>query len=422
MTAASEPGAAPCTLPASLAGADWLVRAETQAVFKAIAEAGFSARIVGGAVRNALIGRAVADIDFATTAQPNAVVALATAAGLKAIPTGIDHGTITVVVGRVAHEVTTLREDVESFGRHARVAFTADWQADARRRDFTINALYCEADGSVFDPLDGLPDLRARRVRFIGNADERIREDYLRILRFFRFHAEYGHGEMDEDSLAACVREREGLGHLSGERVRAELMKLLVAAGGVATIGFMTTAGIGAIVLGVAPEVAALTRMAAFEQAHGERPDPVLRLAALLPSGTNIEDLKVKLRLSSLEAQRLHQANTLATQLDSRIDDTQGKVAIYRAGRAAFADAVMLAAARKPTAAAWPRLLRLVRGWQPPRLPVRGADLLARGVPPGPAIGRLLAAFEDWWVAEGFPSDPATIDVRLSHLISGVVT
>ena len=213
----------------SLAGADWLARHQTQAVFDALAAKGFAARAVGGAVRNALLGRPVVDIDIATPARPEQVIEAARAAGLAAVPTGLEHGTVTVIAAHVPHEVTTLREDVETHGRHATVAFTDDWAADARRRDFTINALYCSADGEVFDPLGAYGDLGARRVRFIGEARERIREDYLRILRFFRLTAEYGAGPADAEGLGACVAERDGLARLSAERVRQEMLRLLAA-------------------------------------------------------------------------------------------------------------------------------------------------------------------------------------------------
>src|SRR5262249_4864205 len=200
-----------------------------QDVFAALAAAGFVARVVGGAVRNALIGRPVVDIDFATPAPPAAVLAAARAAGLGAVPTGIEHGTITVIAYHMPFQVTTLREDVETDGRHATVAFTQDWAADARRRDFTINALYCSAEGDVHDPLGGYADRVAPRVRFIGSAELRIREDYLRILRFFRFTAEYAEGPPDAAGIAACVAERDGLERLSAERVRQELVHLLAA-------------------------------------------------------------------------------------------------------------------------------------------------------------------------------------------------
>src|SRR5262245_31480394 len=210
-SSSSMTAAAQSPVPASIGDAAWLKRPATQAVFAALAAHGHEARAVGGAVRNALLGRSVGDVDLATPARPEAVMAAAQAAGLKAIATGLAHGTVTVLAEGRPYEITTLREDVESYGRRAKVAFTADWAADARRRDFTINALYCSAEGRLFDPLGGWEDLLQRRIRFIGEAAERIREDYLRILRFFRLGAELGDGPPDRQGLEAAVGERAGL-------------------------------------------------------------------------------------------------------------------------------------------------------------------------------------------------------------------
>ena len=237
--------------------ADWLGEPALQAVFDALEQEGDGARVVGGAVRNTLLGVAVSDIDIATTAEPATVIRRVEAAGLKAVPTGVDHGTVTVVSGGRPFEVTTLREDVETHGRHATVRFGRNWQHDAARRDFTMNALYAARDGTLFDPVGGLPDLAARRVRFIGEADRRIREDYLRILRFFRFHAQYGEGAPDAEGLAAVARLKDGLAGLSAERIGAEMRKLVGARGAVATLEAMLDAGIMPLVLvphgGLAP-------------------------------------------------------------------------------------------------------------------------------------------------------------------------
>jgi poly(A) polymerase len=288
--------------PTSLAGAAWLLRPETQVVLGALASAGHDARIVGGAVRNALLGEPVTDIDIATTATPDEVTAAARAAGLGAVPTGLAHGTVTVIADGVPFEVTTLREDVETFGRHARVAFTADWAADARRRDFTINALYCDRDGNVSDPLGGLDDLAARRVRFIGDARERIREDALRILRFFRFNAQYAHDVPDPDGLAACAAERARLAHLSAERVRAELLKLLAAPGAAPAIAVMFTHGFIVDVLGRAPRIGLLERLVALDAAAQRTADPLLRLSVLAVAVDEDRDhLAARLRLSRAE-------------------------------------------------------------------------------------------------------------------------
>ena len=215
--------------PPSLKGAAWLKRPETARVFAALAESGVETRAVGGAVRNSLLGLPVTEVDLATTALPQQVMALARKAGLKAVPTGIEHGTVTVIADGVPFEVTTLRRDVETFGRHATVAFTENWEEDARRRDFTLNALYAGSDGTVFDPLGGYEDVVAGRVRFIGDAEARIREDYLRILRFFRFNAYYGKGPFDADGLRASVSLRGGMAQLSAERIAGEVRRLLVA-------------------------------------------------------------------------------------------------------------------------------------------------------------------------------------------------
>jgi tRNA nucleotidyltransferase/poly(A) polymerase len=266
-------------------------------------------RAVGGAVRNALVGRPVADVDIATDARPEEVTRAAEAAGLKAIPTGLAHGTVTVVAGGRPYEITTLRQDVETHGRHATVAFTDDWAEDARRRDFTLNALYCGADGTLFDPLGGYPDLAARRVRFIGDADERIREDYLRILRFFRLTAEFAEGPADAGGLAACVRERTGLAVLSAERVRVELLRLLAAPRGAEIGALMQDYGLLPGVLGAAPRPTLLARLAAIETVLRFAPDPVLRLAALaVEVPEDAERLRDRLRLSNDEAAKLARA------------------------------------------------------------------------------------------------------------------
>jgi poly(A) polymerase len=416
----SAPPARPPS-PPSLAEAVWLRDAGTQAVFRAIADAGFSARVVGGAVRNALIGTPVKDIDFATTARPQEVIALAAAAGLKSAPTGIDHGTVTVIVGHVPFEVTTLREDVETFGRHARVAFTQDWVADAQRRDFTINALYCDAEGVVFDPLEGYRDLVRRRVRFIGDPSARIREDTLRILRFFRFHAEYGREELDRPSLAACIREKEGLRQLSGERIRAELMRLLAAPGAASCLSAMAASGIADVVLGQPPRIDDFGRLVALEAALGSPPDSVLRLAALILPTRDPAHLRDRLRLSSAELQRLTALSRGIAGLAPSMPETAAKAAIYRHGTAAVRDAVRLTWARCGDAeddAAWHALASLADNWQPPVLPVRGADLIARGLAPGPQIGRTLATFENWWITAGFPMDEALIENALSWTLA----
>jgi poly(A) polymerase len=393
-------------------------------VFAALQSEGAQARVVGGAVRNALMGLAVKDIDVATTALPADVMRLAAAAGLHAVPTGIEHGTVTVVAEHVPIEVTTLRRDIETFGRHARVTFTSDWSEDARRRDFTMNALYCSGDGTVHDPLGGYPDLAARRVRFIGNARERIREDYLRILRFFRFFASYDPASSpDAEGLAAAVAEKAGLAQLSGERIRAELLLLLAAPRAVEAMRIMEEAGLVEPLLGVRGDVDRLERLAAIESALARAPDALLRLAALaLGPGSDAARLQERLRLSAAETARLAQAGVRHAAFSPASAEREAQGFIYRHGSEAFADGALMAWAASgegPADAARAHRVRLPERWQAPELPVRGADVLALGAQPGPDVGRVISAFETWWIAQGFPADREGAKAKLGELMRG---
>ncbi|HRN88501.1 CCA tRNA nucleotidyltransferase [Hyphomicrobium sp.] len=409
------------TLP-SLAGALWLTSPDTRAVLDAIREGGFDARIVGGAVRNALMDAPVKDLDIATTALPDEVVRLAEAAGLRAVPTGVTHGTVTVISGRQPFEVTTLRRDIETFGRHARVTFTTDWAEDAARRDFTINALYCDASGTLHDPLGGYPDLAARRVRFIGSAEDRIREDYLRILRFFRFTAEYADGQPDAAGLDASVALADGLAQLSGERIRAEMLRLLGAPRAVETVSAMAAVGIVDRLTGNRCDVRLFARLAAIETALGLLPDPLLRLAALAGSkpGEARDALAQRLRLSNAEAERLARVGLPDRAFRPETDEREARVYIYRFGADAFRDGVLMAWAASDAPAddpEWRMRFHLAERWTAPELPVRGSDLLARGLAEGPAIGRVVRAFEDWWITHDFPSDKLQLAKALSDLV-----
>jgi tRNA nucleotidyltransferase/poly(A) polymerase len=356
-------------------------------------------------VRNALLGRPVSDLDIATTASPQEVMALARAAGLDCVPTGLRHGTVTVLSHRVPHEVTTLREDVETFGRHARVAFTADWAADARRRDFTINALYCDAGGVVLDPLGGYGDIVARRVRFIGEADARIAEDYLRILRFFRFNAEYGSGECDRAGLEACQRGRGGLAGLSAERIRAELIKLLIAPMAVAVVETMLAWGLLLQVFGAVSAPQRLARLAAIEEALDLAPDPVRRLAALtVHVREDAGRLATRLRLSNAEQRALTDGANEAPRLMPGLAESEARIALYRLGAETFRARTLAAwtSAAAGEAARWRDLYGLPDRWRVPRLPVDGTDLIACGIAAGPAIGQHLRRLEEHWIAGGF--------------------
>ncbi len=413
--------AKPKAAPPSLAGAGFLGDRRLKRVLAVLNAGGGEARVAGGAVRNALIGEAVTDIDIATTHTPEAVTALAEAAGLAVHPTGLDHGTVTVVAQADGQdrgfEVTTLRCDIETFGRKATVAFTSDWAQDARRRDFTINALYCDGRGRVYDPLSGYGDLERRRVRFVGDPHERIREDYLRILRFFRFYATYGQGPPDRAGLSACAALKDGLTQLSGERLRSEVLKLLVAPGALATVKTMARHGILALILPGAADLKAFQRMAGIDAGHGLLPDPLLRLAALCPAGP--EELKERFRLSNAQARRFARIEA-AAGVSPGFREAERKIALYHAGSEAFADAVRLAWARARSSdhddAQWLTLMALAGTWAIPAFPVTGADLLARGYATGPRLGEALRLLEDWWAASGFPPSKEAVLERLRVL------
>lgn len=381
-------------------------------VLDALNGEGEEARIVGGAVRDWLIGRGVrSDVDIATTALPDEVMRRARAAGLKPVPTGIEHGTITVVAEGEPYEVTTLREDVETDGRRARVVFGRDWAHDSERRDFTMNALYLTREGALIDLVGGEADARAGRVRFIGEADRRIREDYLRILRLFRFHAAFGHGPVDPEALAAAVRNRAGLAQLSRERVRAEIMKLLVAPGAASTLGEMDGAELLAPVLGRAGEVAVFNRLAGIEAALGFAPDAIRRLGALaVRDEADAQALREGLRLCNSEAARLE---ALAGPAPAPAMCEKGQKAfIYRMGRATYTDRALIAFARSGAPLedeGWRELLALAGDWDVPVFPLKAADFLARGLPPGPALGAALKRAEEAWIEAGFPMDGAAL-------------
>jgi poly(A) polymerase len=404
-----------------LADAPWLRAPEAQRVMAAVTAGGGEARVVGGAVRNTLMGRPVTDIDIATTVRPEDVLARAEAAGFGAIPTGLSHGTITVVAGHKHFEVTTLRRDVETHGRHATVAFTEDWSSDAHRRDFTINALYCDADGRLYDPTSGLDDLAAHRVRFIGRPEDRIAEDYLRILRFYRFTAEYADGAIDREGHEACAAMQEGLDLISAERIRAELLKLLAAPHAPIVISEMDEAGLLIRILGAPANVITLARLAALEDVLGLKPDPLRRLIALATPGRTAH-LRDRLRLSNNEAARISNVILPDRTFEPGSTADAAKPFIYRHGADAYRDGVLLTWAQDlaipPSDAARRGLLNLADSWARPVFPIGGKDVLALGVPPGPHVGDILDRLENWWVESGFPADDTVIRAHLAGLIN----
>jgi tRNA nucleotidyltransferase/poly(A) polymerase len=389
---------------------DWplLKQPHVMSVLSALDGEGRSTRIVGGAVRDALLGRTVTDADLATVFSPAEVTARAEAAGLRTAPTGLAHGTVTVIAEGKPFEVTTLRRDVETDGRHAVVNFTADWKEDAARRDFTMNALYCDIVGDVLDPIGGIGDLRAGRVRFIGSAEDRIREDYLRILRFFRFFAWYGEGRPDPDGLRACAKMKSGIAKLSAERVWAELKRLLSAPDPARTLLWMRTTEVLQKALPESWGIDAIHRLVASERHEGRAPDPLLRLEAILPPHrARIEALTERLRLSKAEAMRLL-AWADAPEIDPDMPQRDFAIALYRRGRGGITDRLRHALAReldRGHAGAAEKLRHLAgfaKSWTRPAFPVSGKDLVTKGVQPGPAVGRRLKELEEQWIESGF--------------------
>ena len=396
--------------------APWLISGPTARVLKLLNGGGEEARVVGGAVRNSLLDIPIGDIDVATTALPDEVVRRAKAVGIKSVPTGIEHGTVTLVVDAQPFEITTLREDTETFGRKAKVSFGRDWVGDAHRRDFTINALSLGADGVVHDYVGGLDDIAARRVRFIGAPKERIEEDYLRILRFFRIHAAFGAGEVDRDGYLACIAERKGLATLSAERVRMEMLKLLVADGAVAAVTAMADGGLLQMIIGGVGYLGTFAAMIAAENTLHLEADAIRRLAALavaLPE--DARRLATRLRLSNNEAKALDSMGHRWWRL-AGMDEAHARRRLYRLGKERYRDRLLLAWARagsgtgsasSPTP--WIELAQLPQRFIPPKFPLKAADFIARGVAEGPALGHVLTLAEDAWLAADFPLEPATL-------------
>lgn len=400
-----------------------LDNASLRRVFEALERDGDEVRLVGGCVRNAVLGEPVGDLDLATQALPEVVVERAKAAGIKAVPTGLEHGTVTLVCDGVPFEVTTLRRDVETDGRHAVVAFSREFAEDAARRDFTMNALYVDSKGVLHDPLDGLADLEARRVRFIGDAGDRIREDYLRVLRYFRFYGWYGRGAPDRDAVKAIVGNRSGLSELSVERVWSELKKILAAPQVARSLLWMRQSGVYQIVLPESGDMDLYARFGRLEAELDLAVDPLLRLLALLPLAHAEEDrvtaLAKRLKLSGAETDRLKAAQTtleaIADQgLSTLLGDEKAlRVVLYQHGAQGVADSMMLAASTSLDAnpeldlpgdlvAQLGAALSFASRWDKPVLPVSGKDMLAHGVEAGPQVGAALQVMEAAWVASDF--------------------
>ena len=381
----------------------WMDEPSVQALLAALASGGIAARFVGGCVRNWVSDRRVDDIDLAVDKPPETVMRALEAADLRVVPTGLKHGTVTAIVKGRPFELTTLRRDIETDGRRAVVAFTDDWLEDAKRRDFTFNAMYADPDGTIWDPFDGRADLLAGRVRFIGDPDQRIAEDRLRVLRFFRFHAWFGKPPLDSAGFDACRRNAGSLSSLSAERVTKELLRLLAAPAPADALEAMAEAGALDHWL---PEYAGTARLKALiARERGDTPDPLRRLAAIVsPPATAVAK---RLKLSTQQSLRLH----LMLEPAAAGDLLNRRAALYRMGTSLFIDRVLLEGPDD-----WRAALALARSWTPPELPINGADALALGLKPGPQLGALLDAVERWWIAGDFSADRAACLAELKRL------
>ncbi|MBX3530437.1 MAG: CCA tRNA nucleotidyltransferase [Rhizobiaceae bacterium] len=416
-------------MSASVAGAAWLAEPALQTLLSVLSQGGETARVAGGAVRNTLLGEPVGDVDIATTNLPDETVRRAEAAGFRAVPTGIEHGTVTVVADGRGYEVTTLRADIETDGRRARVVFGRDWKADAERRDFTVNALYADADGTVHDLVGGLVDIASRTLRFIGDPEARIREDYLRILRFFRFFAWYGSGRPDAQGLKACARLKDGLARLSAERVWAELRKLLSAPDPGRAALWMRQAGVLTLVLPESEKwgIDALPGLIAAEKALGWAPDAMTRIAAIVPPDTQrMKALGERLKMSKAETSRLVDWASADAARPERSDAALARE-LYRRGVDGARDRLRLALASTrekagndaeamKEAAGLGRQLKYLEGWSKPRFPLSGRDLEQVGVPAGPKMGEMLKALEALWVEGGFAVDRDALLQRAAEM------
>lgn len=401
-----------------LPNAGWLDNTDLQSLLEILCANGEEAMVNGGAVRNSLLNEPVADVDISTTLLPKKVIKYLESENIKVVPTGIEHGTVTAVINKRPYEITTLRADIETNGRHAVVRFGRDWREDAMRRDFTINALYVDRHGIILDPLDGIDDIEARRIRFIGIAEDRINEDHLRILRFFRFFAWYGRGAPDRESLKACVRMKHLIAELSVERIWSEFNKLLSAPDPARAILWMRQSGVLNIVLPESEKwgIDAFHRLVRTESELEWAVDPLFRLMSIIPPQANIvENLCARLKTSNSAHSRLEGwANSVLPAVDTDPPGL-GKV-LYQGSRQGIIDCMKLELTRLREAGASDddafvdaakiaKLLEFAGSWQRPKFPVKGRDLIALGMTPGKEMGDKLNALELKWIESGFALD-----------------
>jgi len=411
----------------SLGQRHWMTAPQTVAVLDALeAEGGPDcARFVGGCVRNTLVGRPVDDLDIATTLTPDRVTKALTAARIRAVPTGLDHGTVTAVSDHTPHEITTLRRDVSTDGRRATVAFTDDWCEDAMRRDFTLNSLYASRDGTIFDPTGhGVADAKAGRIAFVGEPEQRLVEDHLRNLRFFRFYAWFGRGEPDTAAVAACAALKDKVDGLAAERISKELLKLLAADDPRAALRLMAGTGVLDVILKISANLERFDTLVGIEADQLFECDPILRLAALLPDDqVAAARLAERLRLSNPDRDRLVAALSPTPVLKSWMSPREIRREVYRTGRPAFRDRAKLAWAASPRTATtmqWRGMIALAEGWTPPVLPLTGKDVMNAGVPKGPLVGQVMREVEDWWIDHDFLDDKLSLIEKLKAVAQGL--
>jgi len=395
----------------------WMTAGETAAVMRALLAGGGEARFVGGAVRNAIVGEYVTDIDIATTLNPDAYMSALKKAGIAIVPTGIEHGTITAIVNGQPFEITSLRQDVSTDGRRATVVFTNDWAKDAARRDFTMNAIYADMTGQLFDFTGGIADLHSGQVKFVGDPNARIHEDYLRILRFFRFHAWYGRDTPDEAAVDAAARNKAGLKRLSGERIRKELLRLLEAGDPGPTLNTMQSHDILGEILPVPANLERLSNLIALAQQKKISRGPIISLAALLPSDQAARAIASNIKLSNAERAQLVDILSDYSKITPRLTSGEMTRFLYRFGKERFGELLLLAWAEEPLDPAWEAISARADKWTHPKFPIDGSDVMEAGAKEGPSVGRILLALEKWWMEKDFAPDRAALLVKLKDLV-----
>ncbi len=396
----------------------WITAGETASVFQALRAAGGEARFVGGAVRNALFGQSVTDIDIATTLPPDAAMSALNDAKIETVPTGIEHGTITAIVNRQPFEVTSLRRDVSTDGRRAIVAFTDDWAEDAARRDFTMNAIYADESGNLFDPTGGIEDLHAGAIKFVGDPNARICEDYLRILRFFRFHAWYGKTAPDKTALEAAAKNKSGLKRLSGERVQKELLRLLEADDPGPALAAMQKHDILSEILPRPANLERLSKIIAIAKQNNILRGAIVSLAALLPSDEAARMVASNLKFSNAHREQLIGILSDYSKITPRLSTREAGGFLYRYGKERFGELMLLSSAEIPDDPGWEPIWRRASEWTQPEFPIGGHDVIEAGATEGPSVGRILSSLERWWVDEDFAPDRNGLLAKLKELAS----